>query len=335
MQSYLEASLAFLESGEMRDYLREELPKFRSVALECAEIVAYAPAPIERKLAVLEQIAREAEPKLDRDGEPFTDCAVQFAQSCRIALDERYCGPEGAMFWLRNHSYDEDLYDYLFSSDWPIYTTFFTDFDAAVRYLDKLAEEKLDIYSFEGLSYTITKYVPDGEGGLKEYCTWYLNNNRELWYFDYEISCRKTREGWDRSFSDWDLNLPVPFQPGDIIVADCRPYAPPRRVLILEVGDNRDCCCLQALSIGENGNLAASAFKHNGFLAFSGEFSLISGLYRARRWTGELTAEEDPFARLSPLIRAKPELGIEIEDYTSRGKRYERSWSEVKAAFNL
>ena len=28
MQSYLEASLAFLESKEMRDYLREELPKY-------------------------------------------------------------------------------------------------------------------------------------------------------------------------------------------------------------------------------------------------------------------------------------------------------------------
>jgi len=56
VQTYLEASLSFLESKEMRDYLCEELPKFRWVARDCAEIVAYAPAPIERKLPVLEQI---------------------------------------------------------------------------------------------------------------------------------------------------------------------------------------------------------------------------------------------------------------------------------------
>ncbi len=29
MQSYLEASLSFMESKEMRDYLREKLPEFR------------------------------------------------------------------------------------------------------------------------------------------------------------------------------------------------------------------------------------------------------------------------------------------------------------------
>lgn len=89
MESYLEASLAFMESKEMRDYLREELPKFRSVASFCAEIVAFAPAPIERKLPVLEQIAREAAPERDRFGEPFTTDATRFAQSCRTALAER------------------------------------------------------------------------------------------------------------------------------------------------------------------------------------------------------------------------------------------------------
>ena len=94
MQSYLEASLDFMESKEMRDYLLEELPKFRWVAMDCAEIVAFAPAPIERKLPVLEQIAREAAPELDRFGEPFTADATRFAQSCRTALAERYSGPD-------------------------------------------------------------------------------------------------------------------------------------------------------------------------------------------------------------------------------------------------
>lgn len=47
VRSYLEESLSFIESREMRDYLRVELPKFKSISMFCADIVAYAPAPIE------------------------------------------------------------------------------------------------------------------------------------------------------------------------------------------------------------------------------------------------------------------------------------------------
>lgn len=114
-------------------------------------------------------------------------------------------------------------------------------------------------------------------------------------------------------------------------MADCLPYASPRRVLIWDVGDNRDCCCLLALSIGKDGCLLTSAFKHNSFLRYP-ESSRVSGLYRAARWTGELTAEEEPLAILSPLIRAKPELGIEIDDYI---KIDGTPWPEVRAAFGL
>ncbi|MDE6280822.1 MAG: hypothetical protein K2M15_03370 [Oscillospiraceae bacterium] len=330
MQSYLEASLAFLESEEMRNYLREELPKFPWVAQYCAKIVVYAPAPIEQKLPVLEQIIQEAGPELAFDGEPFTVCAARFAHSCRTALKERHSGPEGVMFRLLTSSCDED-------KSCPFDQAFFTEFDAALRYLEQLETECPEDYTFEGLSYTITKYVPSNKGELKEYCTWYLNNARELWYFEYV---------YDNYPDDWEdlldyggdsLNLPVPFQPGDIIVADCLPYAAPRRILILEVGDNRDCCCLQALSINKDSYLSTGAIKHNSFLSPS-ENSHISALYRARRWTGELSAEEEPFAVLSPLIHARSEFGSEIWDYFYRlcpDTRDSLTWQEMKDGLGL
>lgn len=132
MKPYLEAALDFMESEEMRDYLREELPKFRGVAMDCAEIVAYAPAPIERKLPVLEQIAREAEPVLARDGEPFTSEAVRFVQSCHNALEERYHNVDGAMFRVYGSCYYED--EPFFDDD----ELFFTSFDATIHYIKEL-----------------------------------------------------------------------------------------------------------------------------------------------------------------------------------------------------
>lgn len=56
----------------------------------------------------------------------------------------------------------------------------------------------------------------------------------------------------------------------------------------------------------------------------------------AVRWTGELTAEEKPLAILSPLVHAKPELGVGIEDCIWRGTGGDgKPWPEVKAAFGL
>ena len=45
-----------------------------------------------------------------------------------------------------------------------------------------------------------------------------------------------------------NLNLPVPFQAGDLIYVNGFPYAIAFPMLILTVGDNRSCCSVRALS---------------------------------------------------------------------------------------
>ena len=265
-------------------------------------------------------------PELAFDGEPFTVHIARFARFCRTALEERYSGPKGSMFLLQARSCDGSV-------SCPFNHAFFTEFDAALRYLEQLETESPEDYAFEGLSYTITKHVPDGKGELKEYCIWALNNTRELWYFDYADD--NYPDDWVRLI-DYDgasLTLPVPFQPGDIVLADYLPYASPRRVLILDVEDSRDCCCLSALSLGDYHCLFTSTFQSYEFVLYQ-EGSLVSGLYRAVKWTGELPAEEEPLAILSPLVRANPELGLEIEEYFWR-ESVEKPWSEVKVAFGL
>ncbi len=315
--NYLEVSLAFLESREMREYLRNELPKWGDVSYYCAKIVAYAPAPIEKKLPVLEQIGRMAKPE-PGDKRTWENTGARFADSCRSALAERYCGPDGGLFWLQDFRYHKN--GRMFGH------AFFTEFDSALRYLEELTEEYPQESSLEEQNYTITKCLPKGRGRLEEYCTWYLNAEGELWYFDY---C------YDDSFwrrRDWKplidacgcfLNLPVPFQPGEIVEADCLPFAKPRRVLILEVGDNQDCCCLQALFMQKKGRLNAGAFKHNDFLQYP-ENSPVSGLYRAKRWTGKLSHGEEPLAVLSSLIQERPAFGREIWDCL-----YEWKWGKT------
>ena len=59
------------------------------------------------------------------------------------------------------------------------------------------------------------------------------------------------------------MNLPIPFHPGDLVRLDCAPFAFRANAVILEVGDNCDCCCVQAMFRQENGNWSAGALKHS------------------------------------------------------------------------
>ena len=316
----LEKVLEFIESEEMRDYLRETLPKSRAVLSSCADIVAYAPAPIERKLPLLEQIAHYADAAPDKT-EPWE---ARFTRVCRAALEERYSGSAGAVFWLQDYYSNERGYYFC--------DAFFTGFDAALDFLAKEAEKDPESFLDPQVSYTITKLIPGIGAQFKEYCVWYLNNTRELWYFDYCSNELLLSQSALIDYRGADLNLPIPFEPGDIVTVDCLPYALPRRVLIVEIGDNHDCCCVQALSIHENGRLRVGAFKHNMF--FDRETSLVSGLYRARRYDGPLTDEEEPFAVLSPLLKERPDLGAKIPSCMWKSERSDVgfTWSMLKLA---
>lgn len=68
----------------------------------------------------------------------------------------------------------------------------------------------------------------------------------ELQYYRHHVSRRMNDEfNVDEfAFGKVTCNLPVPYQPGDILKIDCRPYAPgPVYCVIAEVGD--DCCGVQ------------------------------------------------------------------------------------------
>ncbi len=58
MQTYIEETLAFIELTEMREYMLEYTDKLDGH--DYAKIVAYAPAPIERKIPVLDLIAEQS-----------------------------------------------------------------------------------------------------------------------------------------------------------------------------------------------------------------------------------------------------------------------------------
>lgn len=84
------------------------------------------------------------------------------------------------------------------------YEKFDAYLDDYFKYADELSNEEKHRW------HMIEKYVEDENGDLLEVCDYILVNGEEMFYCyenDSDFNC------WPNS----DLNLPVPFKPGDII----------------------------------------------------------------------------------------------------------------------
>ena len=80
----------------------------------------------------------------------------------------------------------------------------------------------------------VEKWTPDGNGRLKNNYSYEVIGGKVCYCCceDLSVHERLNLGGYT------DPNMPVPFHAGDIVTVDCRPFAPVRHVVILEIGDN-------------------------------------------------------------------------------------------------
>ena len=304
MEKATTAVLELIESAEMRGYLKkagDTLPL--RVWLEAA---AGAPAPLEKKLTVLERIVlAQTEPGARRLAEEYCRAAARALEALTRPQTP------GTVFQLVQVSAAEDSNrmerdDVFLFTEWKAAQAF------ARAYLDELykdepPEEKARSWYW----YELTLCRPEEGGMLRPGpYTYLLSAAGEAWLFMRERPDGKATPQPEEDFwwSGLSLNLPVPFRPGDILTVDCRPFAGPGRCLVLEVGDNRDCCCVQVLYPCPGGRADIGALKH-GHCFCSGVVQILSPLYRVSRWTGQLPPEEVFLEPLSRKLHADPLLG--------------------------
>lgn len=112
------------------------------------------------------------------------------------------------------------------------------------------------------------------------------------------------------------INLPVPYKPGDILYIDGAPYRNPAYCLIISVGDNRDCCCVQCLYPNHCGFVSCGAFKQGHYqqdnLHFDAGYIGVSPLFRAELYRGELPEEYDFMKPISRKLKQDPSFGESV-----------------------
>ncbi len=98
-----------------------------------------------------------------------------------------------------------------------------------------------------------------------------------------------------------DLNLSIPFEVGDIVTLDCRPFVNEQKAVLIEIGDG--CCGTQVAFVDANSKLQTGALKHSH--CFTDNYlSNLSPLYRLQKYDEELSKDEAMLQHISHDIKS-------------------------------
>ena len=304
---------AFLPSDAMRRYLAgASLTKRQISGLVCS-----APVPLTDKLHWMKYLAAKENLFPDIPSESLSlqeqsaagpaarqtvEASFSYqAKQIKLALEELEMGI-GAVFLLIEVWHDEELDDRKISAGTPFFNA-----DDALEYIRYDMDSAGDDYS-NLCWYELQKWKPstDPVSGKVSYVhsyTYYFLKDRACFFEKLE----ETREPYlfrpeSRRYAEdgQHLNLPVPFCAGDIVRVDCRPFQPERPAVLLEVGDNTDCCCVQALCRGQNGTWTIGALKHGRL--FSNGDCFLSPLYRLEAYPKPLPKSDGLLQNIQNFI---------------------------------
>lgn len=165
----------------------------------------------------------------------------------------------------------------------------------------------------------ITCYQKNVNGKYFDVCTYYCSSR-----ITYSVTFNSDYFPQQLS-SLQEINVYVPYVPGDILESDGYPFAPKQRFVILDIGDNWDYCCVTAAYVNKKGEVKMGDVKHN-MLKYR-LYPQISVLYTASLFSGVLSEEERILKEISDYINKNAENGRAIyKDCVEGSPEVVRKW---------
>lgn len=297
--------LSCFESADMKTYLTEHFNELSSADL--IDIVIGALKPLEFKFDILTELARWFPHPLE-EIDDFYDFEL-YIEQYHAGLEGMKHNEPGVYLLKKYNHYETDGYD---REDYIP----FRSFQAAIEYIKDDAAEWLDWTCCaesveEALTwFEIEKWSGDDRMFLKG--TYTVSKCGEVWNYQTKDNQFHHKFGVQNALS---LNLPVPFVAGDVISIDCRPFVPYKHGVVLSVGDNADCCCVQCLYEKSDGTLGVGALKHS-HVFDDGYTPFVSPLYKAQKVQEPLPADEEHFYEIGDVVAKMYTEWRKQEDFT-------------------
>lgn len=348
-----ELALKFMESEEMcecfRNTLFSEKKTTRADSDVCQDIIIGSRSNIEDKLAALKKL-------------PPTKETFDLINIAETAMSELKTAENSVYLTTLHFPYGTGT-----TETWEERKPFLS-FELVMRYIQRETAEQCELYEesleqcMERIWYEVEEFIPDDNGELLHKITWTLNAKGEILFFERSNDLKKRflhqdgNDDWG-TWLDWEGSgfweyPPVPFDFGDIITIDMRPFYEAFHGVIVRLGDNRDGCAVACIYCDEDGNLYCSTLKHN----MHKDLSRISPLYRAETYAGELPENEQALKMSSAAIKKIPsvnadkngeyvwrehEIADQFDEFLCRGDYKKQkgafgcSWAEFQDKFQI
>ena len=272
--------LDLIESPKLHAYLMEDAERLK--LRDYVSIIAGAPVSLKRKQGLLYKLRATSDTK-QQDTDYLKLCCECIDQAVQYLTME-----SEKIFLIQLMGYDDDNKSDII--DGPYIMTSLEDMKKAVQEYYWNEPDS----TWNTLYWRVELYL-DGEHEIKKneflspMYTYIMNKDGEIQYFIHEKVSSNYLKGPLGSIAEWlfhsvcpDLNLPVPYQTGDVLFIDCRPYAPDAFYCRLkEVGD--DCCGIQCEYVNPEGEIETGALKHGDYFFNHREvYQYLSPLYKAK-----------------------------------------------------
>ena len=284
--------IKLFESDDMKSCIDSN---YNSLMLSVkADIIKGARIDIQKKLELLKLLYDNANTENDFEIDKLKSDINEFKRAT-----EHFGGIFGDVYILGEYGFDEDIKDEKLYGYSP-YTSFYKALHHIKSEWDADKEP-----SDESISptywYTIEKYSPDDSGEMHEQICWY-------------VLADGTVTGFDGIGRTVDINIPLPFCEGDIVIMDSAPSFPPRVGVVLETDSNQnECSKPQILYRNRFGKFDSNALKHASVFQDYG-FPIFSPLYRLKKIDGTLSDDKKIFSAVSEKLKkcqssSRPTLG--------------------------
>ena len=271
--------LGLIESLELHAYLMEHTERLK--LRDYVSIIAGAPVGLKRKQGLLYKLRATSDIK-QQDMDYLKLCCECIDQALQYLTME-----SETIFLIQLMGYDDDNKSDIM--DGPYIMTSLEDMKKAVQEYYWNDPDS----TWDTLYWRVELYL-DGMNEIKKneflspMYTYIMDKDGEIQYFIHEKPSLNYLKGSLGSMVESqfysgcsDLNLPVSYQPGDVLFIDCRPYAPDVFCRLKEVGD--DCCGIQCEYVNPEGEIETGALKHGDyFFNHRKVYQYLSPLYKAK-----------------------------------------------------
>lgn len=319
--------LDLFQSEEMKTYIDENFEDLSSYQIN--SIICGARISLEGKLEFLNEL-KETDEIYENSYN-----AIKYALN-HLVLNGN------DIFILKGKGIDEeDLNDNKISP--KIYECFpYINCEKVIEYIKESCCQLFEYNTFEELCdwFVLEKWTLSETGIYEKIIDYYISLKGDIWFYRFDYDYKKEHEKnphnsqmlekLDVCSNSEDLNLPTPFKVGDILTIDCRPFAELRKVLVIEIGDNRNCCSLQGLYIDNQGEIHIGAINHNSVFREYEHIPIISSLYKAKISEDKLLERDKPLQIISEYLNGDEEKGKRLWEYVCENDKFFNHKTKLK-----